>query len=544
MVQGYYSLEEAAKLLGMPTEDLKGMAQRREIRAFSDGGSWKFRNQDVDELSRTRSLGSDPEIRLAGAPASRKGDDIMDDSDEQVLLDESALSGIRLDSGADSEVTVIGMRGGPHDSGSDVRLVLNDESQQSDSDVRLVPDSGAKIDFGPVPRPDDHSDDEVPLGAAGAKAPSDSDIRLSFEDSAVGKKKSGGKAADMGRTEEIINLDDSSKILGKSAGGSSSGGSSARMKRPKPAPSDSDSDFKFDDVAAGFKLEGDSSSDFEITGFESSDEVVDIGKEKKKSDSGKLADSDSSKTKGLESIRLADDSDIGLGKPDDSDLTSGGPDSGINLAAPDDSGISLEESGSGSDSEFELSLDSESENDIFETDELPAFKDEDSSGGDAKTAAVAAGGKKDKAKPKRKEEETEVSSDSDFELALDDEYDSEQESGSEVVAIDEESSSVTDDTGVVATAVEDEDYDDFDDELVPTGGAVAAVPKARASAVAAAAQVPWQGWLLAPLTLTTILLIVVGMMMFEVMRNAWSYNTPYKITGPIIEWIAGFSKGG
>lgn len=540
MVQGYYSLEEAAKLLGMPTEDLKGMAQRREIRAFSDGGSWKFRNQDVDELSRTRSLGSEPEIRLAGTPAKGKGDDIMDDSDEQVLLDESALSGIRLDSGADSEVTVIGMRGGPHDSGSDVRLVLNDESQQSDSDVRLVPDSGAKIDFGSMPKPEDHSDDEVPLGAPGAKAPSDSDIRLSFEDSAVGKKKSGGKAADLGRTEEIINLDDSSRILSRSAGGSSS--SSGRMKRPTPPPSDSDSDFKFDDVAAGFKLEGDSSSDFEITGFESSDEVVDIGKEKKKSDSGKLADSDSSKTKGLESIRLADDSDIGLGKPDDSDITSGGPDSGINLAAPDDSGISLEESGSGSDSEFELSLDSESEGDIFETDELPAFKDEDSSG-EQKTAAVAAGGKKEKAKPK-KEEETEVSSDSDFELALDDEYDSEQESGSEVVAIDEESSSVTDDTGVVATAVEDEDYDDFDDELVPTGGAVAAVPKARASVVAAAAQVPWQGWLLAPLTLTTILLIVVGMMMFEVMRNAWSYNTPYRITGPIIEWIAGFSKGG
>ena len=76
----FYTLEEAARVLGMSAEELKTKAQSREVRAFLDGGSWRFRVVDVDELARRRGLGSDAELRLSdlevpagkSAPASSK----------------------------------------------------------------------------------------------------------------------------------------------------------------------------------------------------------------------------------------------------------------------------------------------------------------------------------------------------------------------------------------------------------------------------------------------------------------------------------------
>src|SRR5271155_2353486 len=61
----FYTLEEAARVLGMSSEELKSKAQTREVRAFLDGGSWRFRVVDVDELARRRGLGSDAELRLS-----------------------------------------------------------------------------------------------------------------------------------------------------------------------------------------------------------------------------------------------------------------------------------------------------------------------------------------------------------------------------------------------------------------------------------------------------------------------------------------------
>ena len=61
----FYTLEEAARVLGMSPEELKSKAQHREIRAFLDGGSWRFRVVDIDELARRRGMGSDAELRLS-----------------------------------------------------------------------------------------------------------------------------------------------------------------------------------------------------------------------------------------------------------------------------------------------------------------------------------------------------------------------------------------------------------------------------------------------------------------------------------------------
>src|SRR5258708_21056101 len=72
MVQGYYDLDEAAKILGMAPDKLSQMAQKRDIRAFADRGTWRFRTQDVEEMSRRLGHGSNPDLQLGEAAPAKK----------------------------------------------------------------------------------------------------------------------------------------------------------------------------------------------------------------------------------------------------------------------------------------------------------------------------------------------------------------------------------------------------------------------------------------------------------------------------------------
>ena len=74
MVQGYYTLDEAARILGMTGEELSQMAQHREVRAFADRGTWRFRTQDIEELARRRGQGSNPDLPLGEAPRPQPHD--------------------------------------------------------------------------------------------------------------------------------------------------------------------------------------------------------------------------------------------------------------------------------------------------------------------------------------------------------------------------------------------------------------------------------------------------------------------------------------
>src|SRR3954464_625394 len=80
----FYTLDEAARVLGMNPEELKNKAQHREVRAFLDGGSWRFRVVDVDELARRRGQGSDAELPLSDVdiPAAPGGSGSQDDVSE------------------------------------------------------------------------------------------------------------------------------------------------------------------------------------------------------------------------------------------------------------------------------------------------------------------------------------------------------------------------------------------------------------------------------------------------------------------------------
>src|SRR4051794_31980143 len=75
MVQGYFTLQEAAKHLDITVDQLKAMAQKNKIRSFQDRGTLRFRIQDIQELARQRGVTSDPDLVLGEASLPpKKGD--------------------------------------------------------------------------------------------------------------------------------------------------------------------------------------------------------------------------------------------------------------------------------------------------------------------------------------------------------------------------------------------------------------------------------------------------------------------------------------
>src|SRR5271166_234885 len=295
----FYTLEEAARVLGMSPEDLKSKAQHREIRAFLDGGSWRFRVVDIDELARRRGLGSDAELPLSDLEVPAASGENLDDLDlsefqlgvakpdlanetmdlsarkspsgERLVGESSAEQDILFDdlSVPPSPVTgsssvIIGMQtSGKLPSDSDVRLVPDNVRGTSDSDVRLA-----------SPDPD-------------LKAPSDSDVTLIKDDTADHNFLT--PAAGSGDTAVR-----SSPMVGSSA--------------EVPA-AESDSDFELNPSSDLVDvLQPESGSDFELSALDASDE--------------------------FESTPL---------RPSDSDVTAAPPNtSGINLSRPSDSGINLQ----------------------------------------------------------------------------------------------------------------------------------------------------------------------------------------------------------
>lgn len=64
MAKKYLSLDEAATQLGMSTDQLMRFREQGDIRGFADRGSWKFREQDIEEFLRTRQADSSPDIPI------------------------------------------------------------------------------------------------------------------------------------------------------------------------------------------------------------------------------------------------------------------------------------------------------------------------------------------------------------------------------------------------------------------------------------------------------------------------------------------------
>jgi excisionase family DNA binding protein len=605
MAQGYYTLEEAAQILGMSPDELKQIARKGEVRSFQDRGNWRFRNQDIDEMARRRGLGSDPELVLGDIPPAKPTDSpapkspmpktgegevfnfTLDPGDEQVEIGREPLD----EAGGSKKGTKSGPRSGPKSgphspkpgSGSDVRLVAEQSGitfgLAKDSDVKMVHDSSPSKPSSKPPSskskmdskrktgvPTDDSgvrlvgvkkdsdsdvkivgvgpeDSDVPIGGQPPKTATDSDIRLDIDPSRPG-------SGEVQPTDEI-DLDLERRQFEQAQPMPQA---KIRSKAPTPPPATSPFELSEDDLTPAAptpepEAKKDDSSDFDLTPTS-----------EKEPSPLEVTSSDEFE------LELSEDSEVSLGSlPSDSDLK--GPDSGINLQNPADSGISLEQGGEGSDElEFELTLDAEStpkpapapevdsdsefeltlddsgalapleegagppksdeERDIFETDfEVPALDEESGS------EAVAIS-----------DSDTDLES-SDFDLAISDEdIAADEESGSQVLALDEEeeveegAATVTKPAkkarGKKAPALEEEvEEEESIDELFGKPEEEEEEEEvAVREVVVAAPPAPWGPWPTVMMLPCVVVLCLVGLLGFEMIQSMITYKPPGMLT--------------
>jgi excisionase family DNA binding protein len=656
----YYTLEQAAQVLGVGPDKAKKLLDDQKVRQYRDGrGGVRYVASAVDELARSLGRGSDPELPLGEAPRpkagnsprpskSPKGGDASDSTfNFDLPLDESEevpIGAEKLDqsgsaskkSGRSSSKNAGTKSPSPRSpapkagSDSDVRLVTDGsdlEFQISvDSDVKMVDEAGSssKSGTGSKSGKRKHGDSEVRI--VGMEVPSDSDVKISDEaegsvvlDRPPAKKHSDSdirleevsrpapradEGSDDALVTEEIDLDaEERKHAEKSKG--KAGRSKMKRADSKPdLPTTSPFELSADDLdaPAGAK-KPDSSGDFELTPGKKSDSSLELS-------SGELAamkqevKDDSSE----EEVALGELSGKGAGT------------SGINLDAPMDSGISLEGGeGSGDEMEFELSLDAGStpkpgpksgkgkakapkaqkEEDSSSEFELTLDADSsaeqpvlqggageedsssefeltlDDSGGlvpmEAEQKAPAAGGEQgdifetDFEVPALEDEsgseavaldesDTDLES-SDFDLALEEgDAAGDEESGSQVVALEDESADEAAETvqrptrRKQAVAGEELEADDEpleeladieDEEAVAEEEEEEAPQRARAPvAAAAAAPAPWGPVPALVLLPCVIVMLLAGLMGYELINNMLGYQQPGKVSGFLSESLA------
>ena len=114
----YVSLDEAAKILGIPSDELVEMRSRGEIFGYRDGSSWKFKTEEIERVQ--SELDGDALDEVAG------GSSIL--VSEKQVGPTGSKSGPTIGGSGNSDLTL----------GSDLNLADGDE--RTGSDVALVPD--------------------------------------------------------------------------------------------------------------------------------------------------------------------------------------------------------------------------------------------------------------------------------------------------------------------------------------------------------------------------------------------------------------------
>ncbi|MBX9628553.1 MAG: hypothetical protein K2X82_32450 [Gemmataceae bacterium] len=484
----YITLEEAAQRLGLSADDLKRRLKTEwtHVVPMRDGPTLRFRAAQVDELSRQLGGASDPALPLADAPAVPGSDDFKvppaarGGGDDPLVFE-----------GTDDDIfSLAGDEPGgtrkPGKGDSDVRL---EAPGRKGKPAEHVPTEEIALDLaGPG--------SAVIKGGGGAKlTPPPSSGKLSAPDS--GKKLSGGLSGDGAK-----NL--------SSAGG---GGDSSEFELSLDADSD----------------------DFELQLNADSSDEVDLGSSPVETGGA-----------GRSGINLRDPADSGIplegakkpasGKvppaaprgvadsdPDlDFELTlDPGPASGVRLTGGPKSGGKAPVT-SDSDSEFELTLDGSGsgsslesaalesaeadKGDIFETDfEIPPMADGSGS------EAVA------------------VDSDTDIEEGVGVVVEDGDDTGSQVVEIEEEADAVE---PVVDLGTEE-------DEPVRATRRVADEDEPVTVPAAPARPRPW-GVVPALILFPTVVLTLLGTLMgFELLRTMTGYQQPSKPAAPLVRWVAG-----
>ena len=153
MAKKYIGLEEAAEFLGVQQDELVRLRETGKVRGFADRGTWKFKMDDLEELSRTLQADSNPDVSImpvAGSDETAASASVLGGEEDSVGEQSTTIRG-----SADSDAALV-----EGTSDSDVRLILDDgldaagsepdmplpSDLDSDSDVQLFDDSSTVLD--------------------------------------------------------------------------------------------------------------------------------------------------------------------------------------------------------------------------------------------------------------------------------------------------------------------------------------------------------------------------------------------------------------
>jgi hypothetical protein len=450
MAPKYLNSEEAAKLLGVSTDELNQMRERRQLFGIRDGSSWKYKQQDLERAKEDMAAG--------GSGIGSEFPLSIEEREDSVLLSEVELG----EPGTGQSGTVIGKPGSMSAVDSDIELFepadKSGSSAGHDSDVTLVPDLGTSA-----------GDSGVRLVAAG-DAPAGNDS--------------------MSNTVELelsdLALDDDDTDLPFDLG--SSAGDSKLKTSVQDAPSGGiGSDLMLGDEAS----HGGDELNLGGSALGLTDEP------------SRIRDAPSSGTgSALELGGSAfEDDDLVLGSHTGSDIS----DSGISLGSPVDSGLSLEQP-------LELG-----------GDEL--LIDEGGSG----TAG-------------------ELAADDEFMLTPAVEMGEEDldESGSQVIALDAEGDFDDSAATMLGSAPGGQamlEEDPFAAAAAPGidlgGGAMMGGPALGMTQPVVAREAPYSVLNIVSLAACLLFLALTGMMMFDLMRNMWTWDGPVTMNSTIMDAILG-----
>ena len=309
------------------------------------------------------------------------------------------------------------------------------------------------------------------------------------------------------------NLEDSSILISSDAQPDNDLESSSTVIGQDKADKDLGSDLRLADEEEGSDIEAAGSSAKRASGSD----ALKLADSEDLSDELSLADNLDFESD--DALMLGDDSDLALSggsdqgvldDSDGSDVAIGAGDSGIGLANPSDSGLSLE--GESSSAALELP---EDEDMISLEDDLVSSSD------DGQT----------------------LQQDEEFLLSPSDEMmgDESSDSGSQVIALDDSGAFDSDADVAVAESAEPmlvpEEAEGLDVQLEPIDEAAAVARATPALAGVHAPEAAYTVWNLMALLFVVLLLGVTGMLMADVVRNMWSWNSETGVSSGLANTI-------
>jgi excisionase family DNA binding protein len=494
MPQKFTSLDDAATQLGISKDRLNQLREAGKVRAYRDGTSWKFRAEDIEKLQTDGipPLDGPPsdlaleleDEELAPEPPSAAASGL----DLELADDEPKLDPMSSDIGLEDidEPTVAGI----NEEESDDSLAIADERGPADiSDSILLSEAELGESTG---RPPSTIIGKAELDADLDLSPIDegaaSDVKLAGtsgilpgldDDDALDLPSPSGEFAELEELEVDLEAE-SSRILSPEDVAKVKGGAAAAKKAIEPEISDLE-------LAPTDSELGRATSDIGI---------------------GSGVGSGSAIT-GLSALELdEDDDDQVLGEG--SDVTLSGESSGINIISPSDSGLALDE----------VSLDLSGASAVGSSLDLgSSISADDMSLG---SMIVAGEGL----------QESKVGED--FQLTPLGEEGSEEEErdSSQVIALEEiseETAGPMVDVGVSESGMMREE---FGMGLVPGAAPV--------GVVAAAADTPFSIWNVMGLASCLVLLGLCGMMVFDLLRNIWSWDGVTPLNSSLLEVLNPF----